>query len=431
MRKEKSATYGKVTRWRVRWVDDSGQEHTKVFRLKEAAQAHLDKVTADVVKGEYISPRASAITFGEVAKEWIEAKQARKPKTVAGYVSLLDNLVLPKWRDVKLAAISHAEVQRWVNGLSRNGSVRTEGAGLSASRVLQAHQVFSAVLKYAIKTERLGKNVATGVELPRKASKEHQYLTHDQVWTLARAVGDAARDAELVYGTNYDTLVLVLAYCGLRIGEARSLRNRDLNGATLTVRASTTKVDGMGYTESSTKTHRTRWVPVPPLVWQQLNRTPAATLTAKVRARFRERSVEWVKSRTVSRAELEMLGRGGGLAVETLNSITHQQVREFVPNALVFRGRDGKFLTDAEFRAVFDKAAAKIGLKGLTPHELRHTCASLAIQAAANVKAVQRLLGHATASMTLDLYGHLFDEDLVAVADALDTAMRNCGTSAV
>ena len=57
--------------------------------------------------------------------------------------------------------------------------------------------------------------------------------------------------------------------------------------------------------------------------------------------------------------------------------------------------------------------------------------ASLAIAAGANVKAVQRLLGHQTASMTLDLYGHLFDDDLVAVADALDTVMRNCGITAV
>src|SRR5262249_27012840 len=69
MRKERSAVYGKVARWRVRWVDDTGQEHPKVFRLKEAAQSHLDKVTADVVKGEYVSPRSSAVTFGQVAKE--------------------------------------------------------------------------------------------------------------------------------------------------------------------------------------------------------------------------------------------------------------------------------------------------------------------------------------------------------------------------
>ena len=60
----------------------------------------------------------------------------------------------------------------------------------------------------------------------------------------------------------------------------------------------------------------------------------------------------------------------------------------------------------------FDRAAREVGLPGLTPHELRHTAASLAVSAGANVKAVQRMLGHAKASMTLDVYADLFDDDL-------------------
>ncbi len=55
-------------------------------------------------------------------------------------------------------------------------------------------------------------------------------------------------------------------------------------------------------------------------------------------------------------------------------------------------------------RAWFDAAAASIGVPGLTPHELRHTAASLAVSAGANVKAVQRMLGHTSAAMTLDRY---------------------------
>ena len=46
--------------------------------------------------------------------------------------------------------------------------------------------------------------------------------------------------------------------------------------------------------------------------------------------------------------------------------------------------------------------------------------ASLAISAGANVKAVQRMLGHASASMTLDVYAELFEDDLNEVAEALD-----------
>jgi integrase len=69
---------------------------------------------------------------------------------------------------------------------------------------------------------------------------------------------------------------------------------------------------------------------------------------------------------------------------------------------------------------VFDLAADDVGLAGLTPHELRHTAASLAVSAGANVKAVQKMLGHASAVMTLDVYSGLFDDDLDGVADRLD-----------
>jgi integrase len=70
----------------------------------------------------------------------------------------------------------------------------------------------------------------------------------------------------------------------------------------------------------------------------------------------------------------------------------------------------------------FDLAARVAGVEGLTPHELRHTAASLAVSAGANVLALQRMLGHEQPSTTLDVYSDLFDEDLDAVADALTSA---------
>ena len=62
-------------------------------------------------------------------------------------------------------------------------------------------------------------------------------------------------------------------------------------------------------------------------------------------------------------------------------------------------------------RRVFGPAAARVGVGALRPHDLRHTAASLAIAAGADVKAVQRMLGHASAVMTLDLYAGLFDSN--------------------
>lgn len=82
-------------------------------------------------------PALSGVTFGAIAERWISTKATRAPKTVAGYRSLLDTLVLPRWRDVPLSAITFDALQAWISGLSANGSTRYEGKGLSASRVRQ------------------------------------------------------------------------------------------------------------------------------------------------------------------------------------------------------------------------------------------------------------------------------------------------------
>ncbi|WP_414683917.1 tyrosine-type recombinase/integrase [Microbacterium sp.] len=66
--------------------------------------------------------------------------------------------------------------------------------------------------------------------------------------------------------------------------------------------------------------------------------------------------------------------------------------------------------------------APAAGAPTLTVHDLRHTAASLSVQSGANVKAVQRMRGHASAAMTLDVYADLFDDDLDAVSTALDRA---------
>lgn len=92
---------------------------------------------------------------------------------------------------------------------------------------------------------------------------------------------------------------------------------------------------------------------------------------------------------------------------------------------LVFTAPGGGLLRLTNFRRrTFDAAVVAVGLDGLTPHDLRHTAASLAIATGANVKSVQRMLGHASAAMTLDVYAGLFDDDLQALAERIDTAAR-------
>lgn len=363
---ERSPLYGKVTRWRVRWVDDTGQEHTKVFDRKPPAQAYLNKLTADVQRGEYIDPRKGAETFGSVAEQWFKTKGHRAPKTLAGYRSLMDTIVLSKWGNVPLKKIDYEGYSTWLGGLAVDGS--QAGKGLSASRITQAHQLVGAVLKYAQRTGKTAKNVAAEIsrtqDLPQQTARECRYLTHAELLRLAKATG------------RFETLTLVLGYCGLRFGEAVALRRRHVGDRELTITASATHVTGKGIVETTTKTKRTRYVPVPEPVWQRL--------------------------------------------------------RDELPddaNALVFPRQRGGLLPLEEYRRAFDRACAEVGIDGLTPHGLRHTTASLAISAGANVKVVQRMLGHATAAMTLDLYGHLLDDDLTAVADALGRAIETTAVS--
>ncbi|MDX6297649.1 MAG: hypothetical protein QOI51_1506 [Nocardioidaceae bacterium] len=93
------------------------------------------------------------------------------------------------------------------------------------------------------------------------------------------------------------------------------------------------------------------------------------------------------------------------------------------PDDLVFGGiRSGQPLRVSTFRSAFNAAATSIGVPGLHPHELRHTAASLAIASGADVKVVQKMLGHASATMTLDACGHLFEDRLDDVAAAMDAA---------
>ena len=80
--------------------------------------------------------------------------------------------------------------------------------------------------------------------------------------------------------------------------------------------------------------------------------------------------------------------------------------------------------------ACFSTAAQHLGLVGLVPHGLRHTAASLAIASGADVKVVQQMLGHKSATMTLDQYGHLFPNRLDEVADALNKVIATARRAA-
>lgn len=337
--------------WRARYRDAAGKEHARHFELKKDAQRWLDEVTASKVTGTYVDPRKGRITVEAMAKAW-QTNPEWEESTKARNVSILDRHVIPRWGSVKLVDVAHEDIQVWVNELV--------ASGMAGGTVRKVAGVLSGVLAMAVKARRLAANPAAGVNLPKQKKPGKRYLNDVQLENLAEASDE------------YGDLVLVLGYCGLRIGEAAALRVKhvDMLRRRLRVEESVTEVNGK-LVWTTPKDDEARSVPWP------------AFLVPDMEDRIRGRGPEDL---------LFPAPRGGALRVRNMR------------------------------RDWFDLAAEVAGVKGLTPHELRHTAASLAVRAGASVLALQRMLGHDKPSTTLDVYSDLFDEDLDAVADKLDEA---------
>lgn len=237
----------------------------------------------------------------------------------------------------------------------------------SASVTLRAYGILAGILDSAVRDRLLPRNVARGVVLPRKLKKKHVYLSHEEVDLLAAEAG------------SHGTLVRTLAYTGIRWGEAVALRteNIDFERRRLRIEENAVRV-GEEIVVGTPKSHKQRTVPLPPFLAEEL-----ADLTT---------------------------GR--------------------TPHDLVFGLGTDYMRRPDQRKGWFAYAKKRAHLpQGLTIHDLRHTTASLAVSAGANVKAVQRMLGHASAAMTLDVYADLFDDDLDAVSIALDLARRESNVS--
>lgn len=175
------------------------------------AQLYLSSVTVSKSKGEYIDPAASRVPVRMFADSWLRSKQP--PMSKPSYYMTLErpwkNHVAPVWGDREIFTIRRSEVQDWVS------EVATER---SSTVVIRALGVLAGILDVAIDDRRLATNPARQIrDLPRRGpGKRRVYLTHDQVATLAAC-------------SAHPTMVLTLAYTGLRWGEATALRVRAVN----------------------------------------------------------------------------------------------------------------------------------------------------------------------------------------------------------
>jgi integrase len=335
---------------------------------KQRAKHFTRKVDAE----RWLTEQQSRLNRGEwtapelsriTVREWATTWLASK----AGLKGRTQGSYESLWRTLVAPRWGDYRLDQVTYGAVVTWTAEMTGRRLSASRVSQALLCLKQILDLAVLDGRLARNPARGVKPPRPRRAEPRYLSHAQVAQLAEECGR--------YGEQYRLFILVAAYCGLRWGEMRALKVRrvDLLRARIDVAESIPdRSEGI----DTPKSHKQRVVPLPRFICDDL----ARFLTTK-----------------------------------------H-------PGDLVFPNSSGSVLDNSGFRRnVFDPAVQALGLAPLAPHDLRHTTASLAVSAGANVKAVQRLLGHASAAVTLDIYAGLFADDLDRVAERLDAAARDQG----
>lgn len=360
-------------RYRVRYrKPDKSQTDKRGFKTRKEAALFLASITVSKATGDYIDPALGRTTVGQLSAGWLAGKEATlKPSAYRPLASAWTVHVEPIWGDREIASIQPSEVQTWVAELSSNRS---------ATLVKRALSVLAGILDVAVTDRRLPRNPAKGAQTPRKTTKAPVYLSHDQVHRLAAA-------------SKHPALILTLAYTGLRWGEATALRARHVNELRrrISVEENAVLVGGVIHV-GTPKGHRRRQVPFPAFIGKLLlaaasDRGPDALLFGD----------------GIHHLRLPKSGDGWfSAAVE--------QVRD----------EDRKAAAEAIARG---EQPAPV-LPRVTPHDLRHTAASLAVSSGANVKAVQRMLGHASAAMTLDVYADLFEDDLDSVAARMETAVR-------
>lgn len=363
--KTRSASYGKGKRWRARWVEPSGAEKAKAFDRKTDAEQYLQNVTASMVSGQYVAPEGGNVLTREILQRFLSGLDV-KHSTLLGYRSAVDAQIMPRWGDVPLKAITTSDIKAWLVAMQRgnpDARLKRQRDGLSSGSARKTGQVFSMALDVAVHDRLISRNPMENVKLPRQGQpRQGMSLTRDQLHALAGAMTETDR-----------ALTLVLGYTGLRWGEAIGLtvKSVDHERRRLHVRRTYSEAGG-SIREETPKSHEARWVPFPPFLGAELRR---------------------VTSGKAQGADIFTTGRGRPLRG------TNWIDRVYRPSLT----RAG--IPDAENRVI---------------HDLRHTYASLAIKAGANVKQLQRAMGHADATITLNQYADLFEDDYADLGERLE-----------
>lgn len=358
---DKRRTRSGELRYDVRYRGPDGKERSRTFRTRKEAERYERAQQTAIDQGLWVDPRSGRVTLRSWAAEWQRTVVHLRATTQRIYDANLRNHILPVLGDVEIGKLTPSTLRAWLAELTTK--VGGHNKQLSPGAVSQAYRTLNRLLAAAVENELLGRNPLRGVKAPRVAQEPMRFLSHDEVATLGSVIDP-----------RYRALVLVGAYTGLRAGELMALRRSNVD----LLRRSITVVE----------------------------------------------QVQYVGGRHVVSAPKSAAGRRSVVMPRVVAAALDEHLAMYAePGAdgLVFRAPEGGFLRLENFRRrVWTPATRAAAVAPLRLHDLRHTCASLAIAAGADIKVLQRMLGHSSAALTLDRYGHLMPGQAQNVADRLD-----------
>lgn len=336
-------------------------------RDQRAALLIAKKIEARLTLGDLgiVDEKRQIPTFGDYARRWIEitVPATCKPSSVGDYRGILKNHVEPVFGSYQVTDITRLMVKEFL--------MKKSCKGLAPSTVTHFKNVIGGVLNLAVDDGALPVNPSH--RLGRIIREKSLRLVADP---LNRKELAALLNAFREHLPRHYPMALTLARTGMRLGEAMALQwgDIDFHGRFINVQRNISK--GIIGTPKSGKSRRVD-------MSQQLT------------------DVLW---NLRNQRRIETLQKGWG------------QVPEWV-----FISETGTSLIEHHWRVrVFAKALEKAGLRKVRIHDLRHSYASLLIQAGESLAYVRDQLGHHSIKVTVDIYGHLAPEGNKAAVDRLD-----------
>ena len=355
----------------------TGRRRRRVFTVggtKKDAQHALTAALRERDLGN--DTDAGTLTVAEYLRHWLRdgAAQRVAPSTLERYRQIVEQHLVPALGGHRLRELRPQHIDAAYAGFRRRDG---RGSELSPKTVFEHHAVLRAALNRAVKKGLLARNPVQRVDAPRPGRREMRVLTAEEAQRLLAAAA----------GTRYHAILYMALATGARTGELLALRWQDVDLERGTMQITRTarffKAEGIVYGQPKTARSRRRVALSPDQV---------AVL------------------RECRRRQLEDRLRAGPA---------------YQDSDLVFGDGVGRPIYDSSVRRAFYGFAAAAGLEHLRLHDLRHTAATLMLLAAVNPKVVSERLGHATVSITLDLYSHVLPDmqrEAAAVLDELLSA---------